>query len=336
MNEKVRVDISISAILKVLAVLGFVYLLFLIRDILILIFIAGILVAAFAPIINKWSKKIGKTLSILILVLLIIGGIAGFTYLIVPPFITQTKQLIAGLPEFANSFSIIRSYLPSIEKGLSALTESLGGITGSFISITTSVVGAIVAFFTVLVLTIYFLIDEQVFTRFLSTVIPKSKKEGVTSLIRKISAKIGEWLRGQLLLGIIIGIIVYIGLTIIGVKYALALAVISGVLEILPIVGPIISGTLAALISLSISPITALIVVVFYVLLQQLENNFIVPKVMSKAVGLPPAIIIIAILIGGKLLGVIGALLAVPMIAIIYVVFQEWETIQKLASKNEA
>jgi predicted PurR-regulated permease PerM len=218
---------------------------------------------------------------------------------------------------------------------LGALTQSLGSITGSFISITTSVVGAVVAFFTVLFLTIYFLIDEQVFTKFLSSAIPQSKKEKVATVTNKISTKIGEWLRGQLLLCLTIGILVYIGLSIIGVKYALALAVISGVLEILPVVGPIISGVLAAIISLSISPLTALIVVVFYILLQQLENNLIVPKVMAKAVGLPPAIIIIAILIGGKLLGVVGALLAVPLIAIIYVVFQEWETIRKLVAKNE-
>jgi len=334
MNEKVKVDITVASIIRILVVLGIVYLLFLLREVLVLVFIAGILFSAFAPVIKKWSKKIGNTLAILILVLLIIGAIAGFTYLIIPPFVAQIRQLITGLPDLVNRFSIIRSHLPFLEKGLTALTQSLGGITGSFISITTSVVGGVVAFFTVLVLTIYFLIDEQFFTRFLSKVIPDDRKDIFSSLTDKISTKIGEWLRGQLFLAIIIGVIVYIGLTIIGVKYALALAVISGILEILPVVGPIISGALAALISLSISPLTALIVVVFYVLVQQLENNLIVPKVMSKAVGLPPAIIIIAILVGTKLLGVIGAVLAVPTIAIIYVIFQEWETVQKITAKE--
>jgi predicted PurR-regulated permease PerM len=223
--------------------------------------------------------------------------------------------------------------LPSFEKSITTLTSSLGSITSSFISITTSVVGAIITFFTVLVLAIYFLVDEQIFTKFLLSVTPDNKEQKVTALINKISNKIGEWVRGQLLLGLVIGVIVYIGLSIIGIKYALTLAVISGVLEILPIIGPIISGVLAALVGLSVSPITALIVIIFYILVQQLENNLVVPKLMAKAVGLPPAIIIIAILVGGKLLGVIGALLAVPVAAIAYVIFEEWGTIRQIIAK---
>lgn len=334
MSERAKLDISATSVLKIIAILAGVYLLYAIRDVLLLLFVAGILVAAFGPVIKKWSKKIGKPLAVTILVFLIIAVIAGFVSLIVPPFVNQTSQLIANIPDIISRSSFITSHLPELEKSLSSLTQNIGSITGGFISITTSVVGGIATFLTLLILTIYFLIDEQIFSRYAASVIPEDKKNDINGLIGKISTKIGEWLRGQLLLCLVIGITVYIGLSIIGVKYALALGVISGVLEVLPIVGPVFSAALAALISLAISPITALIVIVYYVLVQQFENNFLVPKIMSKAIGLPPAIIIIAILIGGKLLGVIGALLAVPISGIVYVIFQEWETVKKIATKE--
>jgi predicted PurR-regulated permease PerM len=110
MNEKVKIDITTTSIIRVLVILGLAYLLFMIRDVLVLIFIAGILVSAFAPIIKKWSERIGKKLSIALLVLLIVGSIVGFAYLIVPPFINQIKQLLVSLPELVNRFSIIRSH----------------------------------------------------------------------------------------------------------------------------------------------------------------------------------------------------------------------------------
>jgi predicted PurR-regulated permease PerM len=290
------------------------------------------LAITFRPVVKNWSKAIGKPLSILSLVLILVSFIAGFIYIIIPPFVDQAKQLSSVLPDLITGSNFIRSHIPEIGKVISTITQSLGGMTGSFISFTASVFGGIVSFFTIIILTIYFLADDKIFQNF-KTLIPKNKEKDVSDLIDKITIKIGDWLRGQLLLGLIIGVCVYIGLSLIGVKYALVLAIISAVLEFIPIVGPIISGALAALISLSISPLTALIVIVFYVLLSQLENTLIVPKVMQKAIGLPPAIIIIAILIGGKLLGILGALLAVPISAILFVVIQEWVVIRKIMSR---
>ncbi len=333
MTQKIKVDISVVSVLKILAVLGTIYLLFVIREVIVLLFIVAILVITFRPIVKSWSKAIGKPLSILSLVLILILFIAGFVYVIIPPLVEQTKQLANVIPDLLTQSSFIRAHVPEIGKGISTIAESLGGVTSSFISFTASVFGGIVSFFTIIILTIYFLADEKIFQNF-RALIPKHKEGDAYVLMGKISIKIGDWLRGQLLLGLIIGVCVYIGLSLIGVKYALVLAIISAVLEIIPIVGPVISGALAALISLSISPLTALIVVIFYILLSQLENTLIVPKVMQKAVGLPPAIIIIAVLIGGKILGIIGALLAVPIAAILFVVVQEWGIIRKITSKE--
>lgn len=332
MTQNIKVDISVASILKILAVLGGIYLLFIIREVIILLLIVAILAITFRPVVKNWSKSIGKPLSILSLVLILVSFIAGFIYIIIPPFVDQAKQLSSVLPDLITGSSFIRSHIPEIGKVISTITQSLGGMTGSFISFTASVFGGIVSFFTIIILTIYFLADDKIFQNF-RTLIPKNKEKDVADLFDKITVKIGDWLRGQLLLGLIIGVCVYVGLSLIGVKYALVLAIIAAVLEFIPIVGPIISGALATLVSLSISPLTALIVIVFCILLSQLENTLIVPKVMQKAIGLPPAIIIIAILIGGKLLGILGALLAVPISAILFVVIQEWAIIRRIMSR---
>jgi predicted PurR-regulated permease PerM len=113
------------------------------------------------------------------------------------------------------------------------------------------------------------------------------------------------------------------------VPYALALAVISGILEIVPTLGPILAGAIATIFALTIDPIKAIFVIILYVIVQQLENNFVVPKVMQKAVGLSPVIIIFAVLIGARLLGLVGAILAVPIAASISVIVQDWSTVKK-------
>ncbi len=139
------------------------------------------------------------------------------------------------------------------------------------------------------------------------------------------------WIRGQVFLSFIVGVLVYIGLLIIGVNYALILAIVTGFTEILPIIGPIFAGGLAVLVALSDSPVIALWVVLLYVLVQQFENHFLVPQIMKKAVGLSPVVIIVTLLVGAKLMGIWGILLAVPVGSAISVVFQEVVKSQKPA-----
>lgn len=335
MGEKIKLDISIGSIVKVIVALALIYLLFLLRDVILILFITVILIAAFYPIVNKWSKKIGKTWAVLALILFFVAITVGFFYIVVPPMIEQLSQLINALPDYLKHFSLFKNYLPNFDSALSSVVSNLSGLTGGFISATTSFVGGVATFLTIIVLTAYFLIDEKVYSSFIETILPAKKNREVRGLFSKISKKVGDWLRGQIILGLVIGIITYIGLSIIGVKYALVLAVITGFLEIVPIIGPIISGTLATLIALTVSPVIALITALFYILIQQLENNIIVPKIMQKAIGLPASIIIIAVLIGGKLLGVVGALMAVPIASVVFVALQEWRTIKSIFTEHE-
>jgi len=158
--------------------------------------------------------------------------------------------------------------------------------------------------------------------------IPDSYKPVVISVLRKIGSKMGSWLRSQFLLMLIMGFSYGIILSIFGVKFALTLAIIGAVLEIIPTIGPILTALLSASMALVDSPWRAFLVLIAFFILQQLENNFIVPKIMQKALGISPVFIIIAVLIGAKLLGILGAVLAVPLAGIAAVLIAEWPNIK--------
>ncbi|OGL88417.1 hypothetical protein A3I42_00040 [Candidatus Uhrbacteria bacterium RIFCSPLOWO2_02_FULL_49_11] len=180
-----------------------------------------------------------------------------------------------------------------------------------------------VSFFIILVLTFYMVVDEDGIMRFLQVITPENIHKDVTALTVKIQNKIGLWLRGQLILMLVIGVLTFIGLTIIGVPYALVLALVAGITEIIPYAGPVIGSIPAIFIAFTISPTMGLWTVLLYVLIQQAENHLLVPKIMQKTTGLNPIIVILAVLIGARLSGVIGALLAVPIASAIEVLIHE-------------
>jgi predicted PurR-regulated permease PerM len=155
---------------------------------------------------------------------------------------------------------------------------------------------------------------------------PRDKRAQVESACRRVTNKVSAWLGGQLLLAGIIGSTAALGLFLMGVPFFYVLALIAGIGEMIPIVGPILSAVPAIAVALSVRPALALGVIVFFVAQQQLENHLLVPKIMQRQVGISPVFVIIALLIGGSLLGVIGAILAVPTAAILQVVFQEIAT----------
>jgi predicted PurR-regulated permease PerM len=334
MEQKIKIDIPIWVILKIILALLLVYFLFLIKDILVLFFIVLILVAALDPVVSKWERTLGRTFSVVLLFLLLFLIVAAVIYLIVPPVISQMTSLIASLPDYFGRFSQIRDHISVIEKYLSSITQNLSSLTGGFLSLTAGIFGGIFSVLTVIVISAYLLIDRHGFVKVVSSVLPPVEKEGFIAVLKKISAKLSSWLTGQVALGVIVAALDLIGLLIIGIPYALVLALIAGILEIVPTIGPIIAGAIATVIALAIDPWKGLFVLILFTLVQQLENNFIVPKLMQKAVGLSPVIIIFAILIGAKLLGVVGAIIAVPMAATLSVVLSDWQTIKRtLASR---
>jgi predicted PurR-regulated permease PerM len=205
-NNEIRVNVSVWTIAKVILVsLGF-YLVFFIRDILALLFIVLIFVAAFDPIINKWEQKIRRGPAVALLFVAIMLVFAAIIYIIVPPVISQLSQLINQLPEIAQRFRDAEKYVPSIEKNLSSISQYLTDITGGFVSVTAGVFGGVFSLLTAMVITAYMLLDKNALSQFAVSIMPDENRHKISALLKKIGQKLGGWLRGQILLGVIIGI----------------------------------------------------------------------------------------------------------------------------------
>jgi len=175
----------------------------------------------------------------------------------------------------------------------------------------------------IFVLSFYFIVEEGSFKKFIRSIVPFRHRPYVEDLVGRMQLQVGKWLRGQLLLGLIVGVVIYVGLSLMGVKYALVLALVAGILEVVPYIGPVISAIPAVLIASAQSPLLALLVVILYFLVQQLENHLLVPKIMQKVVGLNPLVIILVILVAVKLAGVLGAIVAVPAATLISVFLKD-------------
>ena len=334
MKQHDILDISTASVLRVVVVLLAIGFLYFIRDIIAIVFVSIIIAAALSPTVDRLTKwRVPRTVSIILIYLLVLGALGGVVYFVLPPMVEQVKQLADSLPAYFTAFTDLLQNLQhgSISGLLNASQDSLNSLSNFLGQIATNLFDTTVGFFNsaaalvmVFILTLYFLLDENGIKKFFVSLFPVKQKNQMIAIANKMGIKLGGWLRGQLILAVAVGLVVYIGMLIIGMPYALTLGILAGILEIIPVVGPIIAAIPAILIAFTISPTTALIVTAFYIFVQEMENKLLVPKVMQHAVGLNPVTIIIIILIGAKLMGVLGILLSVPVASVIYVLLEEW------------
>jgi len=318
------ISISTKSIIKILIILLAITFIFLIKDVLALLFVAIILSSAFDPLVD-WlqNKKIPRALSIILVYIIFIGFIGAAIYMLTIPIADQIKDMSKSFPDVYTRMneglqglygdgSISKT--EAVTTNFSDITKSLTQATASAFNFVSSLFGGVISFFMVLVMTFYLTVHEKGMKEFIQSVTPSKHKKYVSDIISKIQHRLGYWLRGQLLLSLIIFCLTFIGLKILGVKYALILALIAGIFEIVPFLGPIISAIPGIFFAFTIQGFgTAIWVVLLYFIIQQLENNLIVPKVMGKSTGLNPLVVILSILVGARLGGIIGALLAVPV-----------------------
>jgi len=305
-----KIEISHKTIIFTVFFLLSMALLWQIRSIIVLIFVSFVLMQAINPIVRSFEKiKIPRILAILIayvLIFVIISfGIAG----IVPILVEQTGGLIESFPKIVQNIKIFSEN--NID--LSSQFKILETVPSNIAKIAVSVVSNIFSGLIIFVITFYLLLEKNNFSKYSDGLFGEKYKIKYLKIMNNLESSLGHWVSAQFLLMTIIGIVSYIGYSLLGLKYAVPLAILAGLLEAVPNIGPIVAGIIAALIGLTISPLTALFTVIFGVLVQQLENNFIVPKIMSKTVGLNPLVTIILIASGAKLGGVVGALLVIPL-----------------------
>ena len=320
--------ISWVAILQIVFVILLLVFLYLIRDVIVIFIFALIIASAIAPAVGALEKiKIPRVIGALISYIVIIALIAFLISLIFAPFISEIKNLSSHLPDyvdklsaqfksFQKTFSKYEAVINQIQIFLSRIVERLQASEASLFSSIINIFGGIFTFILVLIISFYLSVQKKGVQRTLAAISPFNHRDYILDLWERAQKKMGRWLQGQLLLGLIVGALVYIGLYFLGIKYALILAIVAGVLELLPYIGPVLSAIPAIIVGFLQAPILAFWVLILYVAVQQLENHAIVPLVIGKTVGLNPIIVIMALLIGAKLGGILGVLLAVPLTAV--------------------
>jgi len=321
--------ISTLAIVKIIITLLILYFVFLIKDVLALLLISLFLAVLIDPLADWFEKKnIPRTLAVLLVYVILISLVSLIIVLLIPPLTTQFQQLTNKIPVYWEKIKSLgtQEFLTkydsgALEKSFKSIEENLAqGIfarLGGFM-------GGVASFFLVLVLTFYMVVEEKSLKKIIRSLIPAQYQPYFFQTAGRIKEKMGAWLKGQLILCLIIGAATFIGLSILGVEYALVLGLIAGLFEIIPYVGPLISGALAVFIAFGQSPILALVVLIFFIALQQSENNLLVPKVMQKTVGLNPIISILAVVIGAKIAGFLGVLFAIPVASALSILLQDF------------
>jgi predicted PurR-regulated permease PerM len=334
MEENLRQNIIKSTTLKIIFTIILLVFLWLVRDVVAILILAIIVATAVSPVAG-WFEKRGIPRLLSVLAIYIVGmAIVGFIfYLLLPPLAAELRNLAVQFPLYYNKLINFFSTFEGTSGGVQ-ITQNMQQLlnnaslrltqaASSLFSSILNVVGGIFAALIVIALSFYLAITGDGVKKFLISITPRTYEEYVVQLWGRVEKKIGRWIRGQLLLGVIIGVIVFTGLKIFGIPYALSLAVLAGILELLPFAGPIIAAVPAVILGFINSAALGLILIIFYTLVQQLENQLIVPQVMKRAVGMHPVVVIVALLAGAKLGGIVGVLIAIPVTVVLIELFED-------------
>ncbi len=324
MPEGKVIAISTGTILKFFAVVLILAFLWFVRDVVAIVIVSVLLAALIDPFADWFQKhRIPRGIAVLVIYVVLLLLLALVSILIVPPFVEQITALVTnfGYADQVGAYlEQIRAF--AVEQEFGNLSE-FSGAFNQVLATLSGFVGAIVATVLVLVLTFYMVVEEKAARSFFKSVAPKKSEPHLAKLLAKMQNKVGAWLRGQIVLGLIVGVASYVGLTLLGVKYALVLAIIAGLFEIVPYIGPTVAAIPAVVLAFIQDPFKGVLVLILYIAIQQLENNILVPKIMQKVTGLNPIISIVALLVGVKVAGIVGAILAVPVAAMIAVLLED-------------
>ena len=326
-----HISISTGTIVRFFSIAILMVALYYLLDVILVILAAVVIASAFEPIVRRLERRgINHTLSVVLIYLVISMVVAGTAIFLLPSVLREVAEFLGNLP---NTISLKQLWSP-IDATVASGSEALGSraipiadfITGlqsivvgagtDTFQFITKVFGGIVSFILILVMSFYLLVKKDGIDEFLRIVTPIRHHEYIIHLWKRSQRKMALWLQGQAILGLIVGVLVYIALMIVGIKHALLLALLAATLEIIPIFGPIVAAVPALFVAFSASGLgMVLLVLGLYVIIQQVENHLLYPLVVRKIVGISPIVVIIAVLIGAKLAGLLGALVAVPISA---------------------
>jgi predicted PurR-regulated permease PerM len=282
------------------------------------VLILGISIAAsLAPFVERLSRRVPRAVAVVSVYVLLAVVLVVIGWVVVPPLARQVRGVSDNLPALISRVQSIVNQWDQLSDGslVGALLSQLGQLGARLVSLPFAVASSVFDILLVVFISIYWLLLAPSMERFVLSLFPEGQREGVGQLINDMGAAMGGYLRGAVINGLIVGMLVYIGMLVIGVDYALVLGLIAAVLEVVPVIGPIISGTIIVVTALLQSPTKALIALGFVIIMQQAENNLLVPNIMRSQTNISPLLGILAIFVGGAVGGLLGAIIAIPVAA---------------------
>lgn len=312
------------------------------RDALMLIYVSALIAMGFSPLVGlierpkraDGSFRIPRVFAILTIYLVIVAIVIVIGSMIVPPLVEQATTLWANAPEYFNRLNqwllkhnvtthrvTLQEAVQNAPAGENAVSTVVGAVWG--------LIGGVFGLITIVILSFYFLIEAESIFMFITRFVTEPRRAMFATAAREAVIKVSAWLRAQLVLAGVMGVFAAIGLAFLGVPYFYVVALIAAIGETIPIVGPIIGGVTAVAVAITVSPKLAITVGVYFLVLHQLEANILVPKIMERRVGVSPVAVMIALLVGGSLMGLVGAILAIPTAAILSVAIEEFALRQR-------
>ena len=332
MNKELHVSITSGTIAKAILIILGAYVFWILRDLILLVLTAIIIASAIEPGVAPIVRlRVPRFVAVLLVYVLVFGSLFVLMYLFFPPIIADAADFLSVVPKYLSTLSVPSGFsgissatdLLGSQEQLQSFVQSLFSLQYAFSASANGAIQLLVTFFggllslmLVVVLSFHFALQNPGVDDFLRLVMPVTHEEYAVSLWKRAQKKIGLWMQGQILLSVIVGILIYLGLLIIGIPYALLLAVFTAFAEIIPIFGSLIAGLIAVIVAYSHGGIAlASIVVGLYVVVNQFEANLIYPLIVKKVVGIPPLLVIVALIAGYTLVGFLGVLLSVPVAA---------------------
>jgi predicted PurR-regulated permease PerM len=307
------------------------------REALMLIYVSALIAMGFSPLVSlieqpgpNERRRVPRWLAILVIYAVMVAVLVLIGLMVIPPLVSQAESLWARLP---TEFNRIQTFLIShklmthrvtFEEAVQNAPSGTGGnAVGTVLVAISSLIGGIFGLITILILTFYLLIEANAMFEYLVRFVPAGRRGDVGVAARQAVTKVSAWLRAQFVLAGVMGVFAAVGLGLMSVPYFYVIALVAAIGETIPIVGPVIGGITAVAVAITVSPKLALMVGLYFLVLHQLEANILVPKIMEKSVGVSPVAVLVALLVGGALWGLAGAILAIPTAAILSVVIEE-------------
>ncbi len=335
-EEQRTLDIGWEAILRI-AFAGLIfYFLYLVREVVVWFLFALIVSTLLNPVINFLRRLyVPKVLAVSFVYLSFFGILGLIIYLVAPFFITEIRQFSQLIPQY---FEKISPFFKELKiEAMESLESFIQSVTGSLEQVSLSVFNALITFFggvasTFFIVSIAFFLslEENGFERFLTLLSPKKYEEYILALFERCQNKVTGWFGARIIACLFVGVASFVAFYFFHIRYTFILSFLAGILNFIPFIGPLITGLLLILfIGISDSWLKALIIIVIFIIIQQIENTLLSPLLMKKFIGLPPALVLLSLVVGGKIFGFLGIVFAVPVFGIIY------EFIKEFLEKNK-